>query len=341
MITAWNGEHTEAGVIETGFSGERATVAVIIPAFNHARFLTDAIMSVRAQTRPPDEIIVVDDGSSDNPAGVLSQFPDLQLIRQENRGPSAARNTGLRICKASHIIFLDADDRLMPNAIESGLACIAARPECALVYGGYRLISEDGQPIGPDRFKPIDGDAHLAFLKLNKIIAVAAALYRRDCLLAVNGFDEAYRRAEDYDIYLRIAQRYPIASHRETVSEYRMHGKNVSNAHFKMLKAVLGVLKCHEARITSDPLTRAALKEGRTIRRIHYASEAITATRARWHERHDIGLLVIEYIQAARWAPLFTFRSLLGGIGRRASKLLPQTVVRWMERIRGRPYSCD
>jgi len=321
--------------------GDRTTVAVIIPTFNHARFLAEAITSVLAQTRPADEIIVVDDGSTDDPGSVVKQFPDVKLIRRNNGGPSAARNTGLRICMADYVAFLDADDRLLPTALESGLACISARPEYAFVYGGHRYISEGGEPIGPDCFKPIEGDPHLALLHANRIIMHATVLYRRLCLLAVNGFDEAWRRGEDYDIYLRIAERYPIASHPETVAEYRRHGHNVSDAHFKMLRSVLGVLKGHEARNSFDAAKRAALREGRINRRAHYVSEALAAAHARWSDRHDTGSLVRDYMQGARWSLFLTLRILLGSIGRRASKVLPGPVVRWMELARGRPYSHD
>lgn len=185
MLVGWNGEPTAAGLNDTGSSsGDRAAIAVIIPTFNHARFLANAIKSVRAQTRPADEIIVVDDGSTDDPASVITQFPNVRLVRQDNCGPSAARNTGLRNCKTSYVTFLDADDRLLPAALESGLACIAARPECAFVSGGYRYISESGRPLGPDRFKPIEGDAHLALLRANRIIMHGTVLYRSECLAA-------------------------------------------------------------------------------------------------------------------------------------------------------------
>src|SRR5262245_1453055 len=83
---------------------ERMSVAVIIPTFNHTRFLADAISSVLAQTRHADEIIVVDDGSTDDPAAVVEDFPGVRLIRQRNRGLSAARNVGFRNCTTSHVL---------------------------------------------------------------------------------------------------------------------------------------------------------------------------------------------------------------------------------------------
>jgi glycosyltransferase involved in cell wall biosynthesis len=338
-MLASNGECTSPRRNETCFSDGRATVAVVIPTFNHARFLADAIMSVLAQTRPADEIVVVDDGSTDDPAAVVARFENVRLIRQDNRGPSAARNTGLRNCEASYVSFLDADDRFLPTALATGLDCFVARPECAFVYGGYRYISENGQPIGPDCFKPINGDAHLALLHANQIVMHATVLYRRECLLAINGFDEAWRCGEDYDVYLRIVQKHPIASHPEIIAEYRRHGKNVSAAYFRMLKSVLGVLDQHEVRINSDLVARAALQEGKINRRRHYVSETLATAHSRWNEHHDTGALVRDYVEAARWDPILTLRTLLGPIGRRASKVLPRVVVRSMEKIRGRPYS--
>jgi glycosyltransferase involved in cell wall biosynthesis len=315
---------------------DRPTVAVIIPTYNYARFLGDAINSVLAQTHPADEIIVVDDGSTDDPASVVAQFPKVQLIRHDNRGLSAARNTGLRSCKTSHVVFLDADDRLLPTALEAGLAFAATRPDCAFVHGGYHLISEGGVPIGPDQINLIDGDAHLALLRLNTISNPATVLYRRDCLLQVNGFDEALRRLEDHDLYLRIAQRYPVASYPLTVVEYRKHGENMSNNYVEQLQVALQVLDRHEARIIVDPLTRAALKEGRANKKRHYVSQMLAEASTRWRARHDIGILVRDLTQAARFSLYFTLyhiaRALLGVRGRRRIKVLLHEISRWCER---------
>src|ERR1700722_10743616 len=122
------------------------TVTVVITTYNYARFLGDAISSVLNQTRRADEIIVIDDGSTDDPAAVVRGFAGVRLIRQENRGRSAARNVGLKTCTTRHLVFLDADDRLLPNALETGLGWAAAKPECAFVYGAHRWIAEDGEP---------------------------------------------------------------------------------------------------------------------------------------------------------------------------------------------------
>src|ERR1035437_8563776 len=181
------------------------TIAVIIPTFNHARFLADAISSVLAQTHPADEIIVVDDGSTDDPAVVVAEFPGVRLIRQENRGLSAARNTGLRSCGTSHVVFLDADDRLLSIALEAGLDSAARRPDCAFVYGGYYQISTDGSTRGPDCLISVVGDGYLDLLRFNVIGMSATVLYRRKCLVEEGGFDETEQKCEDYELYIRMA----------------------------------------------------------------------------------------------------------------------------------------
>jgi glycosyltransferase involved in cell wall biosynthesis len=322
MQTAWQHEPAEAGLNQADFEGGRAIVAVIIPTFNQARFLADAIESVLAQTHPADEVVVVDDGSIDDPAAVVAQFPGVRLIRQDNRGPSAARNLGLRNCNANYIVFLDADDRLLPTALESGLACLAGQPDCAFAYGGYRLMSEEGDPVGPDSVDPIRGDAHLAFVRGCPISMPSTAIFRRDCLLEINGFNETMRRAEDRDLYLRITQKYPIAFHCRAVAEYRRHDQNATNDYLAQLKAVLSLLDFHEARITADAVTRAALREGRANKRRHYADQMVHTAVAHWSAHHDVGAIVRDLVQSARWSPYFTIRSLLGVMYRRASKSL-------------------
>ena len=317
---------------------EPATVAVVIPTYNHAHFLPDALTSVLAQTRQADEIIVVDDGSTDDPAAVVAKFPGVQLIRQDNGGLSAARNTGLRNCTTSHVIFLDADDCLLPNAIEAGLTCIAARPDCALVYGGHRITTGEGRPLRPDSFHPIIGDAHLALLRENnKIVSIASVLFRRDCLLAVNGFDETLRRCEDYDLFLRITYRHPITGHPSVVTEYRRHGENMSNNYVAQLQVVLEILDRHEQRIAVDAPTRLALQQGRAHTRSVYVYLMLEAALDRWRKQHDTGVLLRDLLEAARYSPSSVIRKPLGHLARRVMRVLPRPIVRSIQRLRGRP----
>jgi glycosyltransferase involved in cell wall biosynthesis len=220
-------------------------VAVIITTFNDTEFLADALRSVFAQTHAADQIIVVDDGSDQSPAQLLEGFPNVMLIRKQNGGLASARNAGLRHAASGLICFLDADDRLKPGALAAGLECFRSCPQAALVYGGHHRIGRDGSERGPDKFKPPGNDPYATLLAGNVIGMHAAVLFRRDILLALGGYDEQLRRCEDYDLYLRIAQRYPIASHPQIVAEYRWHGNNMSRDSAQMLATILSIHDKH------------------------------------------------------------------------------------------------
>jgi glycosyltransferase involved in cell wall biosynthesis len=275
------------------------TVAVIIPCFNHRHFLAEAISSALTQTRPPDEVIIVDDGSTDDPTTIVERFPGVRLIRQENRGPSEARNTGLWNCSTSYVTFLDADDRLLPHAIETGLACACEHPECAFVYGGYRKISHNGVPSEPDQFVDASANAYLKFLRGNFVGMCGTVLYRRDCLIEIKGFDEGLRLCEDYDVYLRMSSRYPIAAHSNIIAEYRWHDQNTSQDHNRMLKSALAVLNRHEA--DADCRAREAIRDGRANWRHYYAVEKLKALRNR--RTRGMASVARELVHTFFWSP--------------------------------------
>src|SRR5215213_4115846 len=119
-------------------------VSVVIPCYNLAHFLGEAIESVLAQSYPNFEIIVVDDGSPDNTSEVAARYPGVRLVRQENQGLSGARNAGLARSEGEYVVFLDADDRLLPEALEAHLEHLKAHPECAFVSGRLKRIAADG-----------------------------------------------------------------------------------------------------------------------------------------------------------------------------------------------------
>jgi glycosyltransferase involved in cell wall biosynthesis len=250
---------------------EADTVAVVVTTFNDAAFLGEALSSVMAQQHPADEVIVVDDGSDESPAPALACFPQVTLLRKRNAGLSSARNTGLHAARSRYILFLDADDRLQPNAIATSLACVSRNPETAMVYGGHRRIRSDGNSIGSDRFETVGEDAYASLLTGNRIGMHAAVLYRRDALLALGGFDESLRKCEDYDIYLRLAQRYPIEAHPDIIAEYRWHGANMSADPEQMLRAVLAV---HDRHRGGTPGHRRAWRAGRRNWKEYYRAAA-------------------------------------------------------------------
>jgi glycosyltransferase involved in cell wall biosynthesis len=250
------------------------SAAVVITTYNHARFLGDALESCFGQSRRPAEIVVVDDGSTDDPASVVARFPGVRYVRQDQRGCAAARNAGLAVVTAPYVIFLDADDRLLPPAVETGLRTAAQHPDAAIVYGGFRLVDAELRPIFRAEVRLIEGDPYLALLRGNLIGAVTAVMFRRDLIVKEGGFDERLRLVEDYDLYLRLTRHHPIAAHRQIVAEYRKHGQNISDNAQRMLAAALGALDRQAGFAASYPGGAAALAEGRRLWRAFFALRA-------------------------------------------------------------------
>jgi glycosyltransferase involved in cell wall biosynthesis len=122
---------------------KHATVSVVIPCYGQAHFLREAIESVIAQNHPP-EIVVVDDGSPDNTAEVAARYPQVRYVRQQNKGLAEARSSGFRVATGDYLMFLDADDRLTPNAVAAHLKCFAEHPKAQLAVGDIDHIAEDG-----------------------------------------------------------------------------------------------------------------------------------------------------------------------------------------------------
>ena len=220
---------------------EDPLVTIIIPCYNGAAFLEETLRSALAQSYRAVEVIVVDDGSTDSSPEIAQRLP-VRYIRQENRGLSAARNAGIRESKGSYVVFLDADDRLLPEAVESGLRVLQAHPECAIAVGDHVFIAADGSHLG-DSNKAVEIHWHYeALLKSNFIEMISSVLFRRSIFDEVGGFDTTIRVAEDYDLYLRIARARPICCHAVIVAEYRMHGTNTSLNSELMLTTTLQVL---------------------------------------------------------------------------------------------------
>ncbi len=199
-------------------------VAVVIPAYNSVRFLTETIASVRDQTNPATELIVVDDGSSDDSAELAERL-GVRCLRRENGGPGAARNTGVRATKSPLIAFLDADDLFLPTKLERQVAHMQAS-DC-VACGGDALLLRDGQegPAQERKNGPGRISSHLGFAELirgNSLIC-SNMMLRRSAFEAVGGFDEDRDliASEDYDLWLRLLAEGRIDYLDEPLSIYR------------------------------------------------------------------------------------------------------------------------
>ncbi|MEX2382392.1 MAG: glycosyltransferase [Opitutales bacterium] len=222
---------------------DSSLVSVIIPCYNHGHFLAAAIESAVRQTYPHIEIIVVDDGSTDDTANVARRYGSVRYVKQANQGLSAARNTGMLESTGRYLVFLDADDRLVPSALETGIRCFQARPECGFISGAHVRVTPDGVvPVSPEKNRFLN-DPYEAFLRGNHVGMHATVMYRRDILESVGGFNTSLPACEDYDVYLQIARRFPVAHHEKVVAEYYIHGENMSANLALMLATVLRVLQ--------------------------------------------------------------------------------------------------
>ena len=245
-------------------------VSVVIPCYNQAHFLGEAIESVHGQSYHPIEIIVVNDGSIDNTREIAARYPDVRYAEQSNQGLSAARNTGIRESAGSYVVFLDADDRLLPNGVKTGLERFNAHPKSAFVFGAYRSIGADGTGFGRPITNRIDEDHYLALLKRNYIGMHAAVMYRRHVLISVDGFDTSLNACEDYDLYLRIAKDFEVSCHETPVAEYRLHDMNMSSDLDLMLKNTLRVLGSQWDYARKNKLHRKAYRTGIILWKEYY-----------------------------------------------------------------------
>jgi glycosyltransferase involved in cell wall biosynthesis len=232
-------------------------VSIVIPCYQQAHFLADAVESALAQSYRPLEVTVVDDGSTDTTAEVAAAFLDVRCVRQRNQGVAAARNAGLRVSHGEYVVFLDADDRLLPGAAATGVAALEAHAAAALAVGRYRRIAVDGTPLPTPRRARVWQDPHESLVR-RCWMGVPEVMFRRAALTAVGGFDRRLRCAEDYDLYLRITRRFPIVDHYTEVAEYRQHPGSLSRNPERMLIATLAVLAPHRPRKGATPALRNA-----------------------------------------------------------------------------------
>ncbi len=212
-------------------------VSVIIPDYNARPWIRTAVGSVLDQTHPAVEVIVADDGSTDDTLGALTGFQGrVRSLRLANRGPAAARNAGLALARGEYIMFLDADDWILPEKVRRQLACLAAAPSIGWVYCDVAYRDENGQPLyhASERFGYVsraclDGDLFPELFPGN-FIPMHTPLFRRQCLEMVGSFDEDPRLngAEDWDMLLRLSVSTRAAYSPEVLAVCVLHPGSLS-----------------------------------------------------------------------------------------------------------------
>ena len=197
--------------MSTASSKMPPSVSIIIPTFNRAAFLGEAVDSVCAQTTEDWELIVVDDGSTDATPGVMAAFrdPRIRYVSQARRGVAAARNGGMAVSRASMIAFLDSDDLWLPEKLRFQLQFFSLNPAAAICQTEEMWIRR-GQRVNPRaKHRKHSGWIFKECLPLC-IVSPSAVMMRREALDALGGFDESLPACEDYDLWLRASLRYEI-----------------------------------------------------------------------------------------------------------------------------------
>ena len=244
-------------------------VSVVIPSYNASATLDETLRSVRSQTHRALEIIVVNDGSTDDTAEIAKRHaavdPRIQIVAQDNGGVAAARNTGWRRARSDLIAFLDADDLWAPTKVERQLQALEAGGQrVGLVYCWSVRIDRQSAFTGAPEGARLAGDVLESILAGNFVGNGSSALFRRQALIDANGFDSALRAAgaegcEDWLVLCRVAEKYRYAVVPEYLIGYRYLPHNLSGNRPRMLRSWM---LAHEAMLARLPDHGDALRTG-------------------------------------------------------------------------------
>lgn len=237
-------------------------VSVVIPYYKQERFIALTVKSVKQQTYPHFEIIVVDDGSP-VPASSVLQESDVLVLRTGNHGCAAARNFGFKQSSGEYLLFLDSDDMLTPGALEAHVKTLSENPAAALSFGAQRIIDEDGNVVRPAHICRPRKDYFLQLLEGNPIGCPGAAMIRREAFIEAGLFDESLQIVEDYPLYLRLALRHPFVWQSFCVVDYRFHRNSLSQDRERMLTGIFNALDQLEAEGKLTLHQRRRLRHGR------------------------------------------------------------------------------
>jgi GT2 family glycosyltransferase len=243
-------------------------ISVIIPCFvateRQAELLEETLATVSAQTGPDYEVIVVDDGSPVDVARIASKHRGTMTIRQTNAGSAAARNTGIARSRGQYLVFLDADDYLLPGSLQTGLDVFSAHPDCGFVVGPREEMTYEGEAVAwAVPVPPPQSDLYNALLGFDwYIIPPSSAMFRCEVVEAVGGFQDPWG-ADDLDFYLRVSRTYLAWCYQSPpVTRYRRYSASSSRDGERMLHSVRAVYARQLPLVQGNAESEVAFRRG-------------------------------------------------------------------------------
>ena len=204
-------------------------VSVVIPAYNAAAFLEEAVASVLDQTFGDFEVLVVDDGSTDGTEALARRFGrPVRCLRQENKGVAAARNRGIQAAGGRRVAFLDADDSWFAEKLERQIEALEQSPRAGVCYSAFMHVDESGAPLGVDTRPRAGSMLEDLLTRGNAVGSISSVLCERALLDRAGGFDPSLSQCADWDMWVRLAQLTEFLYIDRPLVTYRRHGNNMS-----------------------------------------------------------------------------------------------------------------
>lgn len=206
-------------------------ISIVTPTYNRANFLPEAIESVLSQDYENYELLIIDDGSTDNSKDVIEKYMDSKKIRylyQSNSGQSVARNRGIEEANGDFICFLDSDNRWLPGKLSASVEAFERNPEADIVYGDVVLINEQGHEFSRKNMKRYSGKITTHLLKDN-CVSMNTTMSKTNSIRAVGGFSGQVKVADDYDLWLRLSAEYTYKYIPKLMADYRVMTNQISS----------------------------------------------------------------------------------------------------------------
>jgi len=210
-------------------------VSVYITNYNYERFIRESIESVLAQSLQDFELIIIDDGSTDASRDIIEEYrerPEVTIIYQQNKGLNITNNVAMRVAKGKYLMRLDADDYLVPEALEKMVAPLEADPELGLVFPDYYYVDAEGHITGEERRHNFEKEVSL----YDQPAHGACTIIRLSFLKKIGGYNESFTCQDGYDLWLKFIIHYSVKNVNEPLFYYRRHGSNLTTNEERILE---------------------------------------------------------------------------------------------------------